>query len=280
MVIVDGAPAGASGTVTGGGSFQILPSTSNTLTIGFECLAHAVGDATQVRILPASEGGCELRQGGFTLASAPGRSAPGAVVATGSTATTTTSGTLDVCWKVKATFSDGTESTATGCDDLALPNVEPPPVTVPPVTTPPVTVPPIGAPKGFLSFMATAQVVPAMGYRFFSNEAWGTWNLSIGTGWGFNTTGDLAIAIGGLDGTTRGWCDHSVGSGSGYVSFGTSSYWLDIAWPATDGLTRTFSGPGVVGAMTWHPPSQLSGAGSCLAGTATSFFVDGWMIFS
>ena len=97
------------------------------LTVAFECQVTATGDVISSSIRPPSQGGCVFKRNGAIIASAPGRTLPGAAAATASTASFTLAGTdsVEVCWSVYASFSDGTPLDTADCTDVSLLDLPP-----------------------------------------------------------------------------------------------------------------------------------------------------------
>jgi hypothetical protein len=106
--------------VTGGGNFFVGPSVAgNYVTVEFECDAVAGPDATQTRILPASEDGCVLYKGDEAVGFASGQSVSGASAVAQGTAQVSLwqGGSYRLCWRVSATYllTDGEDLYNSGC---------------------------------------------------------------------------------------------------------------------------------------------------------------------
>ena len=120
-------------TVVGAGSYVVAG--GSTVTVAFECRVAAVPDPVSASIRPPSSGGCVLKRNGVVIASAPGRSLPGAVAATAATGSFALAGTqsVDVCWNVYASFVDGDLVSNTHCESVSVLDEAP---AVPPVPNP------------------------------------------------------------------------------------------------------------------------------------------------
>jgi hypothetical protein len=108
---------GAGHSVTGAGKARSLgdPDGDGTVVVIYECDATAngplVAPPTQARVRPASTPGCRLVKGTTTVDTLDGLSLPGGFVIDSGKGThsETVPGFYQVCWKVAATFLDGTE---------------------------------------------------------------------------------------------------------------------------------------------------------------------------
>lgn len=124
---------------------------------------------------------------------------------------------------------------------------------------------------------------------------------SAGEGWAFNGTGhghgmwngvpvgpDFAAAVTGVlnNGLLGGaWCGASGGAGgSGYATIGHATWTLsDVGWVQSAGSVIPYTGTasetgqsGVIfGGVSAIPPNPVTGGGSCVSGTATTFIVVG-----
>jgi hypothetical protein len=109
--------------VNGAGNYVVEPSVnSNFITVEFECHATAGPDASQTRILPASQGGCVLYKGGSAVGWAGGQSAPGPASATQNSASVDLRipGAFQLCWSTAATYlaNGGDELFNADCTDV------------------------------------------------------------------------------------------------------------------------------------------------------------------
>ena len=112
--------------VRGSGSFQVTAE-DDGVRVTYTCEAVASTFATGTIIRPEAQEGCALRRGSATLDTAPGIGVPGAPLAvTGDTVPIEPgTGVLRVCWRVRATFSDGGNLEDSGCSPT-VPSGAPP----------------------------------------------------------------------------------------------------------------------------------------------------------
>lgn len=162
------------------------------------------------------------------------------------------------------------------------------------------------ATTGALAFIGTANVTPGLDYPVLgSAETSGSWDFTIGTGVGVTTGGDVGLATGGV--VTKGalvegdvqdlvggpigggaFCGASGGRNGGggaddKISIGGSDLPLaNVGWRQSVATLIVFTnnqgnvnGASIIGAVSAIPPTPVSGTGSCLSGSATSFTIVG-----
>jgi hypothetical protein len=164
---------------------------------------------------------------------------------------------------------------------------------------------PAEALPGLVAFVGSASVLPALSTPVLGGAANGTWDFTIGTGIGATANGDVGTATGGAAGTLGegkvqdavdetipqlgggAFCGASGGSdGTGSLSVGNTTYTFDasnpIGWLQSAATAIFFTdangkipGANVIGLVLALPPTPVSGTGSCLAGTATTFTIVG-----
>ncbi|HEX9892221.1 MAG TPA: hypothetical protein VGB28_09195 [Actinomycetota bacterium] len=101
--------------VRGSGSFQVTAEGEGLrVTYGCDVLGSTFTVSTVIR--PEADEGCALKRGSATVDTARGASTPTRFTATGDSVTLGPgTGTLRVCWKVRATFSNGSLLEDSGC---------------------------------------------------------------------------------------------------------------------------------------------------------------------
>lgn len=94
----------------------------STLTVFYQCQATATPDAVSTSIKPASDGGCVFKKNGVVVDAADGRTVPGPEAITAGVASVSVFGieSLQVCWDVHASFSNGALLETDDCSDLNL----------------------------------------------------------------------------------------------------------------------------------------------------------------
>jgi hypothetical protein len=101
--------------VRGSGSFQVTAD-GEGLRVAYECDVLGSSFTVSTVIKPEAEEGCVLKRGPATVDTAPGASAPARFSATADSLTLGPgTGTLRVCWKVRAVFSNGGLLEHSGC---------------------------------------------------------------------------------------------------------------------------------------------------------------------